>query len=147
MYEMNTIEVICRRCGRKAPADEFRVDHIYKLAVCKVCFTDRKKDLPKKTQTTQNVKEDKVVEESSKQYEIKRSKLFDDDEYLEKAIQRKKEEFKKKRENAVKVRLLKENKALYPCPHCSYKFKYNIETETPTKCPYCGKKVNPNIDF
>lgn len=145
---MTNIDVICRRCGRKAPSDEFKIDHVYKLAVCKVCYVEREKNLVKK-------KEEKTVSElmkespkQEKDYEIKKSKLFDEeDEYLEKAVKKKKEMLRKQRENVVKVKPLKENKVLYPCQNCNYKFKYNLETQRPLVCPYCESKVNHDIDF
>jgi len=148
---MGKIEVICRKCGRKAPADDFRVDHIYKLAVCKVCYTDRKKDLPKKPEekTVRELMQEPRQELKSIQYEIKKSRIFDenDDDYLEKAVKKKQEEILKRKENVIRVRPIKDNKALYPCQHCKYKFKYNLETKKPTQCPFCGRKVDHNVAF
>jgi DNA-directed RNA polymerase subunit RPC12/RpoP len=180
---MIRIEVICRRCGKKAPADEFKVDHIYKLAVCKVCYNGRIKEIPKNIErkpeertlrsiidervknkpyenrtretgtnkTTPSTISNKIStpeKKDSKDYEIKRSKIFDDDDaYLEKAVRKKQEELKTRKENSIRVRHLKDNKVLYPCPSCDYKFKYDIETQRPVKCPYCGKTVNHNINF
>lgn len=146
---MTAIDIICRRCGRKAPSDEFRVDHIYKLAVCKICYTEREKNLPKKSEekTLGELMKDEPPKEE-KSYEIKKSKIFDEeDEYLEKAVKKKKELLRKQRENVVKVKLLRQNKVLYPCQNCNYRFKYNLETQRPLVCPYCESKVNHDIDF
>jgi len=148
---MANIEVNCRKCGRRAPANEFRVDHIYKLAVCKVCYTDRKKDLPKKPEekTVREMMREPKQETEIKTYDITRSKIFDenDDEYLDKAVKKKQEELQKRKENVIRVKPIKDNKALYPCQHCKYKFKYNTETQKPTQCPFCGKRVDHNIGF
>lgn len=147
---MNRIEVICRRCGRKAPADEFKVDHIYKLAVCKVCYTDRKKDIPKKVEekTSREQITPQELKTPENKYEIRKSKILDeDDEYLERAVEKKKQEILRQKEDTVKVKNLQDNKVLYPCQHCTYKFKYNIQTQRPTKCPYCAKNINHRISF
>ncbi|MCC7574461.1 hypothetical protein KO361_02625 [Candidatus Woesearchaeota archaeon] len=150
---MAAIEVICRRCGKKAPADEFKVDHVYKLAVCNVCHTGRKKDLPKRPEKEKTLREltDEYIKKQSKKperYEILRSKIMEeDDDYLEKAVRKKKEEMQRRKENAVKVTFLNGNKVLYPCQSCKYKFKYDIEKQRPTKCPYCEKPIHPDIEF
>ncbi len=145
-----TIEVNCRRCGRKAPSDEFRVDHVYKLAVCKVCYTEREKNIPKKKNeepTLSELMNQKKEEPREEGYEIKKSKIFDEDEELEKAVKKKKDKIRLEKENYVKTRKLTTNKVLYPCQNCNYKFKYNTETQRPLVCPYCEKKVNHNIKF
>jgi DNA-directed RNA polymerase subunit RPC12/RpoP len=153
---MSRIEVICRRCGRKAPVDEFRVDHVYKLAVCRVCYTEREKNLPKKKKEEptlndlmlRNASDEKNVSAKEDRFQIKRSKLFDDDdEYLEKAIKKKEERIRLERENSIRVKKISADKVLYPCQNCNYKFKYNIVTRRPLVCPYCEKKISPNIVF
>lgn len=167
---MVAIEVICRRCGKKAPADEFKVDHIYKLAVCRVCYNERSKNIPKKEVNNQTIKNDEIkttktnktpnihntpndipnkTSNNIKEYDIKKSKILfdDDDEYLNKAVEKKKEEMKIRKENSVRVRYLRDNKVMYPCQNCDYKFKYDINVQRPVKCPYCGKLVNHNVVF
>ena len=146
-----SIEVNCRRCGRKAPADEFKVDHVYKLAVCKVCFTEREKNIPKKPKEEPTLKDlmkkQTHSEEKEESYEIKKSKIFDEDEELEKAVKKKQEKIRLEKENYVKTKKLDNTKVLYPCQNCNYKFKYNLDTQRPLVCPYCEKKVNHNIKF
>ncbi|MFP4567996.1 MAG: hypothetical protein ACLFN8_03555 [Candidatus Woesearchaeota archaeon] len=151
---MVKIEVLCRRCGRKAPADEFKIDHVYKLAVCRVCYTEREKNLPKKSvvvnSSTMNVPDMPKIEKSddSSPYEIRKSKIFDEDDvYLEKAVERKKAHIEERRANSVRVKRVSDSKVLYPCVKCNYKFKYNVETKKPIDCPYCGAKVNHDIVF
>ena len=168
---MSRIEVICRRCGRKAPVDEFRVDHVYKLAVCRVCYTEREKNLPKKKEeptlsqlmsghaddkVDKKIVENKVVKNKSDdtvfakedRFQIRRSKIFDDDdEYLEKAVKKKEERIRLERENSIRVRKISDDKVLYPCQNCDYKFKYNIVSRRPLVCPYCEKKISHNIVF
>ncbi len=150
-----SIEVTCRRCGRKAPSDEFKVDHVYKLAVCKVCYTEREKNIPKKTKEEPTLsdlmsekKEEQKEDEKDDKHFIKKSKLFDEeDEYLERAVERKREKLKEEKENRVKVKKISEEKVLYPCKKCKYQFKYNIYTKRPIDCPYCATKVEHNIEF
>lgn len=145
-----SIEVVCRRCGRKAPAEEFRVDHVYKLAVCRVCYTEREKSIPKKVKEEPTLKElmEQKKETEEKNYEIKKSKIFDEtDEYLERAVQKKKEKIREQKDSVIRTRKLTHNKVLYPCQRCNYKFKYNLETQRPLVCPYCETKVSHNITF
>lgn len=151
---MTKIEVICRRCGKKSPADEFKIDHVYQLAVCRTCYSEREKNLPKKSRqepTLRSLTEQKLKQEPeppSTGYEIRKSKIFDeDDEYLEKAVQKKQEEKKRQQQNRIRTKKISENKVLYPCQECNYEFKYNTETRRPVVCPYCEKKVDHNITF
>lgn len=156
---MTKIEVVCRRCGRRAPADEFKVDHVYKLAVCRVCYTERQKQESKKSESSSKDEKTSVLNDVSSKTntpklddktKIEKSKIFDEDEddkYLKKEFEKKQERLKQERENVVRVKKLSSNKVLYPCQNCGYKFKFNIETQRPLDCPFCGKKINTNIVF
>ena len=40
------IQIQCRKCGRKALSSLFKVDYVYKMAVCPECIRERQKSEP-----------------------------------------------------------------------------------------------------
>ena len=47
----------------------------------------------------------------------------------------------KKSEGAPKVERISDDKLKMTCAKCKYRFTYNIFTQTPTSCPYCGREI------
>ncbi len=48
----------------------------------------------------------------------------------------------KSNENAPKVERISDDKLKMTCAKCKYRFTYNIDTQTPTSCPYCGREID-----
>lgn len=48
----------------------------------------------------------------------------------------------KTNENAPKVEKISDDKLKITCAKCKYRFTYNIHTQTPTSCPYCGREID-----
>ncbi len=136
--------VKCRRCGRDAPASEFTVDYVYKMAVCGNCVRERKASSSSVSHPVKNSPLSKSIMSepaqkttlpSSVSQTAKQSKPADwdeDDELLEKTAG------KKVMNEGVKAVKLDSGKLLYPCPKCKYKFKYDSERNNPNKCPFCA---------
>ncbi|PIN81356.1 hypothetical protein COV13_01415 [Candidatus Woesearchaeota archaeon CG10_big_fil_rev_8_21_14_0_10_32_9] len=130
--------VKCRRCGRDAPASEFTVDYVYKMAVCANCVRERKASSNSSNHPVKNSPLSKSIMSEPKQNAVKQSVAVDwdeDDEFLEKTAG------KKVVSEGVKVVKLDSGKLLYPCPKCKYKFKYDAERNNPNKCPFCATLV------
>lgn len=136
--------VKCRRCGRDAPANEFTVDYVYKMAVCANCVRERKASSSANSHPVKNSPLSKSImseprstasQTTASQSTAKSSRPVDwdeDDDYLEKTAG------KKVVSEGVKAVKLDSGKLLYPCPKCKYKFKYDSERNNPNKCPFCA---------
>jgi len=150
--------VKCRRCGRDAPANEFTVDYVYKMAVCANCVRERKASSNSSTHPVKNSPLSKSIMSEPRQTAAGQSTVLqnatnrgtisqnagkqsaaadwdEDDEFLEKTAG------KKVVSEGVKAVKLDSGKLLYPCPKCKYKFKYDPERNNPNKCPFCATPV------
>jgi DNA-directed RNA polymerase subunit RPC12/RpoP len=121
----NSIEAVCKRCGKKAPVEQFVLDKDYKMVVCPICVKEKK------------LKEEAKINEEAKIVEVtdKPAGWDKDDEYLEKAHnlrEKMRPQFEKMDSERIR----------YICQKCRYKFVYNILKESPHMCPYCGTAVS-----
>jgi DNA-directed RNA polymerase subunit RPC12/RpoP len=127
--DYKSIKVKCRNCGKEYPADQFVLDHVYKMMVCPQCVKDRqKKEYALKSKTGQ-------AEEEPEQK--KPSGWDKEDEYIEKAYKEK----QSRQSNSPVFEEIDRDKIKYKCSKCGYKFVYNRLSKTPSKCPYCMTEV------
>ena len=119
------VYVVCKKCGRRAAADKFVLDPIYKMMICPNCVKEGKE------KTIFNpLQQDRPKEESKS-----KPKGWDpDDEYLEKA-------YKQKQSLKPTFEPVGENKIKYICPRCKNKFLYDIVKRFPNVCPNCGSGI------
>jgi DNA-directed RNA polymerase subunit RPC12/RpoP len=128
----SAIKVKCKKCGRDAKSDEFILDPIYKLMVCKDCVKERKmNEYTAKKNAMQ-------AEMKAKQEEVKKQHPagWDSDD-LE--IERR---YKEKQVTQATVERINDEKVKYTCKKCKYEFIYNTLKNQPARCPYCGTAVN-----
>lgn len=112
------VKSVCRRCSKEASSTEFVLDPVYKMMVCAQCVRDRQVKPLEKTGPA-------------------RPKDWDeDDEYLERAAQKKRVETPK-----AQVKKTNEDQVRVTCPKCNYKFTYSTFRHHPSSCPYCGKAI------
>lgn len=119
---MNTVKAKCKKCGREAPVDQFKLHYAFKMMVCPDCFSGKTKK-----------------QEETKKAETQRPAGWDqEDEYLTKFHQIKQKE-------TAQIRKIPGTE-IYECTckKCAYKFKYDPYKQIPRSCPFCDENV-PNI--
>lgn len=133
------IKVICKRCGRSSPAEEFVLDNIYGMMVCPPCVRDRQSKAAselkvKKEEVKQAIPEIKT-EKRQPEIDFTKPKDWDhDDDFLSKAQ-------KTKLAGMVNVQQIDHEKVKYKCPGCNFQFTYNLLKRTPARCPYCSDTI------
>lgn len=113
---MESIKVICRKCGKLVKAEELILDPIYKLMVCPLCVKAR--------ESKESLVEFKIIKEP----EVK--KIITPKDFIEEPTR-----------ITNKLNIIKEQDGLCRCLRCSYKFKYNFDKGIPALCPYCGCNI------
>lgn len=121
--------VICRKCNKQTRPDDFILDHVYKMVVCKNCVKDRQT----REQVHKEIEAQKAQQKEVKE-EQKPSGWDKDDDYLERA-------YRLKQQNAPKVERVDGKKVRYSCQRCKYRFLYDTDRRTPSVCPYCSTPV------
>lgn len=128
-----TVQVKCRNCGKSAKAEDFVLDHVYKMMVCPDCIKTRK--LNEKVHDELKAQKDQKLkerEEAKQEKEPKPVGWDKEDEYLKRVYERKAAE-----KSSVDIKKIDDEKAIYKCPKCRYDFKYNLVRKTPVRCPFC----------
>ena len=117
----------CKNCNGFSPADQFRLHYKFKMVVCPTCFSGRTEELKKKAEQKVEI--------------VKPIGWDNDDEYLEKLSQMKKQELK-----TVKFsKIPGTNQVKCTCLKCEYSFKYDPFRKMPRSCPYCNYDI-PKMD-
>jgi DNA-directed RNA polymerase subunit RPC12/RpoP len=129
---MNPVKVKCKRCGKEYQADEFILDPVYKMMVCKECVRERKNQefAAKKTQQREVAKiamETQVKKEKPAGWDA-------EDAEIERA-------YKAKQQSLPDVERIDNQRVKYKCKKCKYEFVFNIITRVPGRCPYCGAAI------
>jgi DNA-directed RNA polymerase subunit RPC12/RpoP len=130
---MNAVKVKCKRCGREFKSDEFVLDPVYKMMVCRECVKERKSQEFAAAKTKQR-------EESKAQMEvqIKREKPAGwdaEDAEIERT-------YKNKQASAPKVERIDNERVKYTCKKCKYEFVFNVLKRVPGRCPYCSAEIS-----
>ena len=125
------VMVKCRKCGNEAPAENFKLDHEYRMVVCPSCYNRRRTSIPMAKPgfvPVSKVSSDKQVIDKIKQDHPNLSVKKDtkagwdrDDEFLELTEIKKQEEVKK---FAPQVRGLEKGAVEIKCSRCGYHFAY-----------------------
>lgn len=132
------IKIKCRQCNRMSPTEEFVLDPVYKMVVCKMCVKERQqrdaihKELQQEKDKKQQLKE-AIAETKPK--DQKPAGWDEIDDRLEKL-------HKAKVASTVTVTKVDDDKVQYACPKCKYNFIYNMEKKTPRTCPYCSTPIS-----
>jgi DNA-directed RNA polymerase subunit RPC12/RpoP len=127
------IKVKCKKCGRDVKSDEFILDPIYKMMVCKDCVKERKANElnAKKTAAQAEFKAKQEVQQKNE-----RPAGWDsEDAEIERA-------YKAKQGSQPRVEKIDEEKVKYTCAKCKYEFIFNTYKRMPGRCPYCSTPVN-----
>jgi rubrerythrin len=121
------IHVKCKRCGKPSPAQEFILDPVYRMMVCRNCVKERQmKDNPAFKQQ----------EAAKKAEEKSRPAGYDnEDAMLEKAA-------RMRQAQAANVQKLSGDSAKYTCQKCTYRFVIHLDRGYPRLCPQCGTPVS-----
>jgi hypothetical protein len=130
---MVDVLVICRKCGKKAPSSEFRVNPELKMAVCSGC---QKTNLSSKTSFNPSVKNTPVT------FDKKQNTIVT--EKIENVPPKSWNETFKEPINKTTTSSLQNKspnidseKTIRICKKCKYKYKYDSVNNKPNKCPYC----------
>jgi hypothetical protein len=128
---MMPVKVKCKRCGRDAKSDEFFLDPVYKMMVCRECVKERKMaDMAQKKAVVQEQRA-KVVQEEQKQ----RPAGWDSDDLeIERA-------YKQKMGAQPVIERIDDDRVKYTCKKCKYTFTYYTSQKRPGRCPYCSTAV------
>ena len=135
----SSVKVKCKNCGRMANSAEFTLDPYFRTMVCQNCIKDRRaKDNPI-SKVLQKKPAEAEREDSSETRKSRPAGWDNDDDYLEKAVQ-------KKRSQTVQTERIDDENVRYKCPRCSYQFKLNTVTRRPSRCPYCSSEISRFIE-
>jgi DNA-directed RNA polymerase subunit RPC12/RpoP len=123
----NEVKAKCRRCNREVPTSEFTLDPVYGMMVCASCSKERRsKSAPAAGSRAAG---------GSIAVENKKPAGWDkEDEYIEKA-------YSQKMQNTQQVQSVGEGKVKYACHKCKYEFVYNVDKNTPSRCPFCNSEI------
>jgi hypothetical protein len=125
------VKVKCKKCNRDAKSDEFILDPVYKMMVCKECVKERKlAEITAKKAQVAEVQKAKA-EEQKKQMP---PGWDSDDAEIERAYQ-------KKQGEQVTIQRIDDDKVKYTCKKCKYAFTYSFSQKRPGRCPYCATPV------
>jgi hypothetical protein len=125
------VKVKCKRCGREAKSDEFFLDPVYKLMVCRECVKERRmNDMNTKKQAL-TAEKAKVVEEQKKQMP---AGWDAEDAEIERA-------YTQKQDSQPILQRIDDDRVKYLCKKCKYSFTYYTSQKRPGRCPYCGTSV------
>jgi len=130
---ISSIKAKCKKCGKDAKADEFILDPVYKMMVCKDCVKERKmNEYSAKKSAAQAEFKTRQEEQTKKE----RPAGWDSDDLeIERA-------YKDKQATRATVVPIGDGKVKYTCKKCKYEFVYNTFKNIPSKCPYCNTPVN-----
>lgn len=118
--------ILCKKCGKRAPADSFVLDHLLKRVVCPDCA--KKSKIDKRTITA-------IAPVHEKKEEASKPAGWDsEDEYLEKV-------YKQRKAADTNFERIDYDNVRYVCSKCTYKFVYSIPKRYPGVCPNCGTRV------
>lgn len=109
------VKVKCRNCGREASADDFKVHHRLRMAVCPTCYYGKGSPV-----VTPQRSAGAVGEEEGK---LRIAKL---------------------KENPVRPAyedVVGSEDVRVKCPDCKYTFRHDPYRKFPAQCPYCNKEV------
>ena len=118
----SSIKAKCRRCGKDAPAEHFKLHYKYRMMVCPDCFsgkTDKQKEAMKKKENT-----------------VKLPGWDMEDDYLEKYHRQ-----KVQKERGRFVKIPGTNQVRYNCANCKFSFRYDPFKKRPRTCPYCNTEI------
>jgi hypothetical protein len=118
----------CKKCGKLAPAKEFRIHDSLGIMVCKNCFSSSDL-LIKKEETKIEIKKpvERVV--------VPRTIVINKEEDVFREIDR------PIREKRMVERKKEDQYRRLTCDKCSFKFRYNERKDWPRICPSCGREV------
>ncbi len=118
---MNPIKAKCRKCGKEAPSDSFRLHYLHKMMVCPDCFSGRT---------------EQKAATAAAQKTARPAGWDAEDEYLEKASRMRREEQK-----VTVTPITNSEYVQYLCGKCKYNFRYHPVRHQPRVCPYCDTEV------
>jgi hypothetical protein len=125
------VKVKCKKCGRDAKSDEFILDPIYKMMVCRECVKERKMSEMNAKKQVAAVERAKVQEAEKKQ----RPAGWDaEDAEIERAYQQ-------KQGSQPMLERIDDDRVKYTCKKCKYSFTYYTSQKRPSRCPYCSTQV------
>ncbi len=117
---MIDVKAQCRVCGGYAPSAQFKLHHTYKKMVCPNCYSGKTKQL----------------EEKKKEEPMRPPGWDAEDDYLEKASAKKKQEHQ-----VMFTKISGTDLVQCTCAGCKYQFKYDPYKKLPYACPYCNMEV------
>ena len=113
----------CKKCGKDAPASEFKMHYEYRMMVCPTCFKGQPKPV------VPNAPKEEPVAPKAPGWDK-------EDEYLEKVTKKKQEQ-----QTSTFQSIPGSPYVQCKCIHCKYTFKYDGIRKTPSSCPYCNNPV------
>jgi Zn finger protein HypA/HybF involved in hydrogenase expression len=128
------VKVKCRKCGRDTKSDEFILDPVYKMMVCRECVKERKLVEAAEKKTA-------VQAERTKQREAEKKQMPAGWDYEDAEIER---AYSQKIGNKPVIERIDDDRVKYTCKKCKYAFTYFISQHRPARCPYCATSVQLN---
>jgi len=129
---ISSIKAKCKKCGKDSKADEFVLDPVYKMMVCRDCVKERKmSEFTVRKSAAQAEMKAKIETQEKKE----RPAGWDSDDLeIERA-------YKDKQATKATVEKISDDKVKYTCKKCKYQFIHNVYKKSPAVCPYCSTPV------
>jgi hypothetical protein len=128
---MMPIKVKCKKCGKDAKSDEFILDPVYKMMVCRECVKERKMNELQAKKDTQSAQ--RVAQQEQQKKQMPAGWDSEDAE-----IERK---YREKQSQVSSIERIDDDRVKYTCKKCKYSFTYYISQKKPGRCSYCGTPV------
>jgi Zn finger protein HypA/HybF involved in hydrogenase expression len=127
------VRIKCKKCGRDAKSDEFILDPVFKIMVCKECVKERKiGEVEQKKLAAQEAVRAARHEEQKKSMP---AGWDHEDAEIERAYNR------KMSDREAFVERIDDDRVKYTCKKCKYSFTYYTSQKRPLRCPYCSTAV------
>ena len=129
---LTPVKVKCKKCGREAKSDEFTLDPVYKMMVCRDCVKERRM-----SEFSAKKNQQREVQKAAVEAQIKKERPAGwdaEDAEIERA-------YKNKQANTPHVVRVDEERVKYTCKKCKYEFVFNLLKRVPGRCPYCGASI------
>ncbi|MFH0870849.1 MAG: hypothetical protein V1866_07395 [archaeon] len=125
------IKAKCKKCGKDVKSDEFVLDPVYKMMVCRDCVKERR--MNELAASNRAKQETKKVEMEAQQKRERPAGWDPSEAEIERS-------YAAKQSQRSKIERIDSETIKYTCPKCKYEFVINIAKKA-SRCPYCGTPI------
>ncbi|MBW2972166.1 hypothetical protein KY359_03980 [Candidatus Woesearchaeota archaeon] len=136
------VVVKCKRCGKESPANEFSLDPVYKMMVCRRCVEERRMKanpvMPRKFEMPEGVPQPKRGPEPPV---VRNEPMKVQGKPAPKPMPERPAMRNEPRQMPKADLTHSPDKTKQTCKKCGYKFLFDAEKGYPRNCPHCGTPI------